>query len=280
MILVVLIWGTNFSMAKIALAQIPPTAFAAIRFIIASVMLWSLLRVREGAIPLPRGNIWKLIWIGVLGSGMYQIFYTFGLRITTAANAALIIATVPALVALFGALLGIERMTINIGIGVVLAFVGVVLVLLARGLSLSFDTIIGDLLILAAAACWTAYTLGVRTLTKDLSPLRITTLTMIVGAPMLLVASVPDLISMDWRGISLAAWGGLVYAAVLATVVAYVLWNNSVRAVGGSRTAVYGTIIPLVAALVAWPMLGEQPTILQGFGAVLIIAGVLMTRRT
>lgn len=279
MFLVVLIWGANFSITKLALSEIPPLAFAALRFASGGLLLWLMLRLREAPSPLPPGTFWKLVWVGIIGNTFYQIFFVLGLRITSAANAALIIATVPTMVALTSALLGIERLTRNISLGVLLAFAGVVLVVLARGLELSTETIIGDVLLLGCAVAWTIYTLGVRTLAGGLSPLRITTWTMITGVPGLVLASIPDLLRTDWARVSLGSWVGLSYSSLFSLVVAYVLWNQSVRVVGGNRTAIYGCVIPLIAALVAWPVLGEQPTWLQAAGATLIIGGVLLTRR-
>jgi drug/metabolite transporter (DMT)-like permease len=61
-------------------------------------------------------------------------------------------------------------------------------------------------------------------------------------------------------------------------VIAYLLWNHSVKAIGGTRTAIYMCVTPLVAAAGAWVLLGERPHALQGIGAVLIVAGVLLTR--
>jgi drug/metabolite transporter (DMT)-like permease len=279
MILVVLIWGANFSVVKLALAQIPPVAFAALRFAVAGVILYGLMRWREGAIQYPPGVLRKLIVMGIVGNTLYQICFTVGLSMTTAANSALMIATTPALVAFFGAALGIEKLTRNILIGIGMAISGVLLVLSARGLNFTPERLIGDLLPLAAAVCWTYYTLGVRTLSGGLSPLRITAMTMITGVPGLLLLATPELMSVRWAMIDVNAWAGLAYASLLGLVVAYVLWNNSVRVVGSNRTAIYGCAIPLVATLVAWPVLGELPTPLQGLGAIFIVAGVLISRR-
>lgn len=281
MLLVVLIWGANFPIIKIALEQLPPLTFAALRFDLAAIVMLLMLRMREGAIRFPTGrNFWKLAGLGFVGSALYQVFFTVGLSRTTAANGSLLIATAPAMVALFGSLLRIERMTRAVAFGVVLAFLGVALVVSANGLALSWQTIEGDILILIGAVCWAAYTLGVRQVAQGPSALAITTLTMLMGAIGLTLVSIPELAGINWRGVGAPAWIGVAYASLLGLVVAYFLWNNSVRIVGGNRTAIYGCGIPLVATLVAWPVLGEQPTLLQGVGAAMIIAGVLLTRRT
>lgn len=279
MLLVVLIWGGNFSLVKLALQQIPPLAFSALRFTIATVLLMLILRWREGRVRLPAGALWKLIWLGVVGNTVYQFFFSLGLSITTAANSALLVATTPVWVALLGAVVGVERLTRSVAAGVALAFAGIALVIAARGLTLSRATLPGDALVLTGVVCWSIYTLGVRTLPKSISSLRITALTMLTGTPGLVVLGAPGLLSIEWKRLGVSAWGGLAYAALLALVVAYVLWNLSIRKVGGSRTAVYTCVTPLVAAVVAWPLLGERPVPLQAVGAVLIVVGVLLTRR-
>lgn len=279
MIAVVVIWGLNFSLAKVALAEIPPLPFAALRFTSAAVLLWLILRWREGARPPTGKMLWKLIWIGLIGNTLYQACFVYGLALTSAANASLLIATTPAMVAFAGAFLGIEPLRRLTVAGIALAFAGVTLVIFGQGLHLGSENLVGDLLLMGCAVAWTAYTLGVRSLGGGLSPLAITTWTMITGAPGLLLVSLPQLLAVDWAGVGAAAWGGLAYSSLFALVVAYVLWNNSVRVAGSTRTAIYGCAIPMCAALFAWPILGEQPTWLQAAGAALIVAGVLLTRR-
>lgn len=280
MLLVVVIWGANFSIVKSSLTEIPPLAFATLRFATASVILLVFMLWREGKRALPdRRTLWKLTWVGIIGNTIYQALFTYSLTLTTAANGSLIIATTPALVALAAALLRIERIRQVMAIGITLAIGGVALVVAERGLALSGRGLLGDLLMLGAAICWTIYTLGVRTLGQGLSSLAITTWTMITGVPGMVLVSLPDWSTVAWSEVSLQAWLGLAYATILALVLAYVLWNNSVRIAGSARTAIYGCAIPLVATMIAWPLIGEQPTWVQGIGGLLIISGVLLTRR-
>jgi drug/metabolite transporter (DMT)-like permease len=86
-------------------------------------------------------------------------------------------------------------------------------------------------------------------------------------------------VRLDWGAVKWSAWAALAYATILSLVVAYLLWNRSVKAVGGTRTAIYMCVTPLFAVSGAWLLLGERPHPLQGVGAVLIVAGVLLTRR-
>ncbi len=83
---------------------------------------------------------------------------------------------------------------------------------------------------------------------------------------------------MDWSGVGPAGWGALAYATLLSLVLAYLLWNRSVQAVGASRTVIFMCLTPLVAVAGAAVMLGERPRPLQAVGAILIMAGVLLVR--
>jgi drug/metabolite transporter (DMT)-like permease len=278
MLTVCLIWGMNFGITKLALAEIPPLPFTAIRFAAASVLLWLIVRLLEGPTGVPAGAMKTLILLGVLGNTCYQLAFTVGLDHTTATNSALILSMLPTVVAVLGGLLGLERITRRMGWGIVIGTLGVVIVIATRGVGFRSDTLPGDLLTVAAVFCWAGYTLGLRRVPAGVSSLRVTTITTIAGTPGLLLAGLPGVLRLNWSAVSAQAWAGLGYAATFSLVFAYLLWNRSVKAVGGTRTAIYMCVTPLVAATGAWLLLGERPHALQGLGAVLIVTGVLLTR--
>ena len=278
MLLVCLIWGINFSVTKLAIGQIPPLPFTAIRFAIASLLLWMVLRLSEAPTVLRSSEMWRLVLLGVVGNTFYQLLFVLGLAHTSATNSSLILSTVPTVVAVFGGLLGLERVTPKMWVGIGLGTVGVALVIAAGGVEFSTGTLTGDLLTVAAVLCWAGYTVGLRTLPPGFTPLRVTTVTTIAGTPGLALAGLPGLLALEWGTVGALAWWSLAYATVLSLVVAYLLWNRSVKAVGGTRTAIYMCITPLVAVGAASLILGEHARPLQAVGAALIIAGVLLTR--
>ena len=278
MLVVCLLWGLNFSITKLALHQIPPLPFTAIRFTLASLLLWGVLRLVEGPDPMPRDGMKRLILLGLVGNTAYQLVFTVGLSRTTATNSALILSTVPTVVALLAGALGLERITTRMWTGIGLGTLGVVLVIATRGVGFHASTMAGDLLSVLAVLCWASYTVWLRRVPPAISPLRVTTITTIAGTPGLVLAGIPGLFRLPWHGVDPRAWLALVYAAVFSLVVAYLLWNRSVKAVGSTRTAIYMCVTPLVAVTGAWLLLGERPHPLQGVGAVLIVAGVVLTR--
>lgn len=279
MLLVVLIWGGNFAVLKTAYAQIAPFPFTAIRFTLATILMMLLLWWREGDCRFPQGTFWKFVWLGLIGNTIYQSLFANGLARTTSANSSLIVTTTPAMVALAGGLIGLERITRWTVLGLLLALGGILIVMGTRGAALSSRTLGGDLMILASVFGWTAYVLGMRTVKGHISSLRATTLTMITGTPGLLLLGAPGLLRTDWPHVGIASLFGVGYSAMLALVVCYLLYNRNVRLIGGVKTTIYACVIPVIAALIAWPVLGERPTWMQAIGATLIIAGVLVARR-
>jgi drug/metabolite transporter (DMT)-like permease len=278
MLLVCLIWGLNFSVTKFALEQIPPLPFTAIRFAAASLLLWVVLRLTEGPIRTATGGVKILVILGLVGNTCYQLAFTVGLSQTTATNSALILSTMPTVVALLAGALGLERITSRMWVGIALGTLGVILVIAIRGVGFHAKTIPGDLLTVLAVLCWAGYTVGLRRVPAGISPLRVTTVTTLAGTPVLILAGIPGMLRLSWDAVGVDTWLALGYAAVLSLVVAYLLWNRSVKAVGGTRTAIYMCITPLFAVGGAWLLLGERPHPLQGLGAILIVSGVLLTR--
>jgi drug/metabolite transporter (DMT)-like permease len=277
MLLVALIWGVNFSVTKGAFDTIPPFAFTAVRFALASLFLVPLVRRLEGVEPLPRGALVRLIVLGVVGNTLYQLAWISGLERTTASNSALILASMPTIVAVMAVVLGLEPFRPKVIGGVLVASLGVVLVVAARGTGFGAGTLAGDLLSLAAVVCWAGYTLGLRTLPADISALRVTMVTTVAGAPALLLAGLPSMVSLDWRAVGWEGWAAVAYSTVLSLLVAYLIWNRSVKVVGPSRTVIYMCLTPLVAVIAAAVLLGERPQPLQAVGAAHIIAGVVLT---
>ena len=278
MLLVVLIWGVNFTVTKGAFARFPPLAFTGVRFALASLLLVPLVRRLEGHDPLPRPVLGRLVVLGVVGNTLYQLGFISGLDRTTASNSALILAAMPSIVALLAVTLGFEPLRPKVLGGVLVATVGVVLVVAARGAGFGGSTLAGDLLTLGAVICWAGYTLGLRVLPPGISPLRVTMVTTVAGTPGLVLAGLPEMLGMDWSAVGWQGWAALGYATFLSLLVAYVIWNRSVQVVGPSRTVIYMCLTPLVAVVTAAVFLGERPMPLQAVGAALIIGGVLLTR--
>jgi drug/metabolite transporter (DMT)-like permease len=279
LLLMVVIWGVNFSVVKYGTTVIPPFAYNALRLALASVVLVAV--ARGTAHPKPtRRDVVALLWLGLLGNGVYQLLFIAGIARTRAGNAALLLAATPALVALIGRWRGSERVRARAWAGILLSMVGVGLVVFSRSPDGGkTSTLLGNLLILIGSVCWALYTVLIEPYTRRLSPVHTSAITMVVGTATVGAFAVPTLMSTDWTRIPLAAWGSIAYSGIGALAIAYVIWYRGVRVLGPTRTSMYSNLQPLAALLFAWLALGERPLPLQALGAATVIAGVLMTRR-
>lgn len=278
MILVTLFWGGNFTATKLAFTQIEPLAFTALRFVLATVVIWFIVRRVEGPVPLPTGTLRPLIVLGVVGNTCYQIFFVEGLSRTSATKSSLILAAMPVVVTVAASLLGVEKVSRRQVVAILLATVGVVIVVFARGGTLGGGISLGEVLLLGGVLTWALYTLLLRHWKLPISALRLTAWTLYTGTPGLVLVGIPALRRTDWSRMSLAGWGGTLYASLLSLIAAYILWNRGVAKLGAARTVAYNTIVPLIATVIAMVGLGERPGAAHLVGGVLIIGGVLLTR--
>jgi drug/metabolite transporter (DMT)-like permease len=280
LLFMVVIWAVNFSVAKIALEELSPLAFNAVRFPMAAALLYLVLRAR-GAVPLPtRAELPRVLALGLLGNLMYQMFFIFGLDRTRAGNASLLLASTPIITALLSAALGHERVRPRVWVGVVATFGGILLVVLGGRAELQTGraTIVGDLLMFGASITWAFYTVGSRALVERYGPLPITAWTLWIGSAGLVCAGILDALRTNWQSVDASTWAAVVYAGVLSIGVAYIIWYYGVDKLGNTRTAAYSNITPVIALGVAWLWLGEVPTTAQLAGTVVILTGVTVAQ--
>ena len=274
----VVLWGGNYIIVKAALAVLSPLAFNGIRFTLAAATLGLFAWIRGAPRP-DRATLLRLGTLGILGNTIYQILFIEGLAHTRAGNAALIMAAIPVQTAVFSHLRGHERLRGRDIAGMSLSAAGLVTIVLGGGTAVGVgDTLLGDVLMLAATVCWSLYTLGTKPFTDTIGPTAATAWTMALGALPLLLVCAPALAAQDWDRVTPPAWGAVVFSSLGALVVAYLIWYRGVQRLGPARTAMYSNFTPVVAVLAAWLWLGETPTFWQAGGAAGIFGGIWVTR--
>ncbi|HEX5724763.1 MAG TPA: EamA family transporter, partial [Longimicrobiaceae bacterium] len=279
--LMVFVWGVNFAVVKRALVAFEPLAFNALRFVIASGFVFVVLRVRlrRGGIGAPeRRHVPRFIALGLLGNVLYQACFILGLDRTRAGHASLVLALTPVITAFLSMLTGHERPGPRTWAGAATSIFGIALVT-GSGLALEGSgALLGDLVLLCACVTWAAYTVGARPMVQRYGALRTTAWTLWVGALGLLVVGAPSLAAQEWRGIEPAAWGGVVFSALFAIGLAYLIWYRGVEKIGNTRTAIFSNLTPVVAMAAAALLLGERPSGWALLGAALTITGVMTVR--
>jgi drug/metabolite transporter (DMT)-like permease len=272
-------WAGNFIVVKGAIEVLPPVGFSFLRYCIAAITLLVLLRVREGAIRLPRGDVVKILALGALGFGCYQILWPVALQSIPAGDSALLIATTPVMTALLAMAVGADSPNAVKLIGAFISFAGVALVIAAgQGLVLG-ASLVGDVLTLIAAACWSVYTVFGATILRRHSPLITTTWAIIAGAVFLAPAGIAQLANADLSGFGLPVVLALLYSGTLAAGFANVIIFNGVKLLGPTRVNALQFLVPALAVGMAAIFLSEPIRPIQLVGGAIILAGVALLRR-
>lgn len=298
LLLMVVIWAGNYSVVKHVLEEVRPLAFNGLRLTIASLLfgLGWLATVRypaatgarlgrgpasvfSTAAPITRHDWQVLVALGLIGHCGYQICFITGLARTTVANSALISGCSPIAIALLSAATGHERVSRAHWTGALLSLVGIYLVA-GRTATLDRQALIGDLLIFGSVLCWAVFTVFSRPLLARLSPMVVTSASMMIGSIAFLAIAMPDLLRTDWAALSGTAWLVVVGSALLALNLAYLIWYTAVQQIGSARTSIYSNMVPPVAMAIATLVLHERVDALKLLGAAAVVGGVAVTRLT
>ncbi len=282
LLLMVMIWGANFSVVKVAMRDFPELAFNALRLVIGSSMfgaaIWWTRRGGRALIASISNADWlRLLILGVVGHFVYQLLFLGGLKRTSVGNGSLIVGSSPVVIALLSSLAGYERVTPLRWFGVFLALAGLYLVVGHR-VDWSMDSRVGDALMVGSLLCWAIYSVGAQPLLKRHSPLVVTGVSMTIGGLLYVAFAAPVLLSLEWRSISALSWWLMIASAVLALSVSYLIWYTALQRLGSTRTSVYSYLTPVMAMIVAALWLDEPISRNQIAGAATILAGLFVTR--
>lgn len=291
LVLMVLIWGINYSVIKRAFDEIPPQPFNAVRMLIATSVfmtgMWIAARANQRGMKVSRifytdsrpttRDKWQLVGLGLIGHFLYQICFVGGVAGTSVSNSALIIGATPVVVALATALLGHERIGLLHWLGAATSAFGIYLVV-GHGADFGGAHFKGDLLVLTSVACWSIYSLGAASLIKRHSPLFVTGMTFAIGCVPYVIYVSPQMAAINWLHLSTYVYVSTVLSALLALCVAYLIWYTGVQAIGVARTSLYSNLVPVIAMAVAAIWLGEAVTVTKAVGAAAVLTGLFLTR--
>ncbi|MFW6334415.1 MAG: DMT family transporter [Desulfosalsimonas sp.] len=282
MLAVINFWGLTFLFTKLGLKSLDPLSFANLRVAVAALALAVMAVFAAGTEAGGRMGAkdhFLAAGLGLLGMACFPFFFSLAMNYTSAANAGLIFGTTPVAVALISSIAGLERLGILQWTGLLLSFAGIAFIIVPSGLQVRPETIQGDLLMVAAMLNWSLYTVLNRFVPGRHSGLRFTACASLWGIAGLSLLSLGTLADLNPGQILPVSWLGGVCAGLFGTAVSYVIWNNAVRNIGPSKTAVYLNLVPLIASVSGFVILGEVIGMYHLIAAMFIIPGVIMTRK-
>ena len=279
LLLTAFLWGGTWIAGRSAVQEMAPLAVASWRFLLASLAIGLLLVRREG---FPRWTIGDWLVLGSLGlTGVfcYNVFFLYGLQHVEAGRGALVVAFIPAIIAIADWLLFHMPMPPLRALGVVLAMFGCLLVVTQGEPARLFkgEVGFGEWLLLGTALSWTAYTLINRGITARFSPLTMTFGGCLSGWVMLTICALVEGSLFDFSATTWRAPASVAFLGLLGTAVAFTWYSEAIAHIGSTRAAAFINLVPVFAVLLGALLLGERlgASVLAGGAAV--ICGVLMT---
>ena len=276
------LWSVNYLVARSAAETVAPHLLALGRWAIAGLLLlafsWPEISQKRAAIALE----WKQFLVfGALGMWICGAFVYIGARTTSAGNIGLLYSVSPVMIALVSTWFLKERMGPLQWSGVLLAFAGVLHVVLKGqwgGLA-QVELTIGDAWILAAVLSWTVYSLLLKAWPSAFGPMARLTLIVLGGIPVLIPFTIVEALWFMPTQVSWATFGYIVAAALFPGFGAYLSYSFMQRELGAARVGVVLYLGPIYAAVTGYLVLGEPVRGFHWLGAALILPGIYLATR-
>jgi drug/metabolite transporter (DMT)-like permease len=265
---------------KLGLIDLSPVPYNAARMIIATIVALTALFLSRSYRPFQKRDYIPLLTVSIFGFFLFQLFFTVGVQRTTAGNASFILSLLPVSVVIINRIFRIEKITKPVAIGILFSLAGIACIILGSGkeLSLSDKHISGTLFILIAQIGYGYYTVFSRPLLERYSTYQITAAIITISTILFAVVSIPSVLSVSWKAVSLKAWLSVSYSGIFALCIGNFIWIWGTGIIGSMRASVFNNLAPVFAVITGYILLGETFGPLQIAGAAGIFIAIWITR--
>jgi drug/metabolite transporter (DMT)-like permease len=271
--------GCYVGLSKLLVAALPIFLLAWLRFGIAAVAMAHWVRRRPGDAALSAHDRKLLFWESFLGNFLFSICMLFGVALTSAVAAGVVMAAIPAAVALLSRIFLGEHIRARVWAAIALAGAGIALLALQKNQSGQPDSAAthwGYLLLLGAVLCEASYVVIGKRLTGNLSPRRISALINLWGLVLVTPFGLWQAWRFDFAAVPASVWALLLFYSIAASMVTVWLWMQGLRHVPAPQAGVFTVMLPISAALVGVLFLGEAFGSMHLVAFALALAGLLL----
>jgi len=280
--------GSYVALSKPLVAALPVFLLAWLRFGIGALAMPHWLRKPIDEPPMSAGTKRLLFLESFLGNFLFTVCMLFGVSLTTAVSAGVIMAAIPTMVALLSWLFLRERIGLRVWLAIGLAVTGIALFSLSKselhtnisqGLEADFTNNLewlGNLLVFGAVVCEASYAVIGKKLTGSMSPRRITSLINLWGLALMTPFGLYAAWTFDFGSVTPGLWLLLVFYGLAASVWTVWLWMTGLKTVPAARAGVFTVMLPISAALVGVGVLGEDLSAMQVLAFGLCLVGVVL----
>ncbi len=273
LLLTMFLWGLAWPVGRLLATNLPPVSIAVLRYAIVVPVLFGVLRVKGQSLRIERKWIVNLFVMGVFSTTLYQIFFLYGVRYAAASDDSLVIGIGPVLVAIMASFVLKERLTKTKGLGFISGLAGIGVISLLSPNNDVLNRPLGISLVFGGAIAYAIYTVTLRRFVASNradNP---------VSAPSSL-AILAWISLFGWLFLrSPLSWLGILYLALLSTVVGYFFYVVGVSKIGAGRAAIFGNLVPVFGVMTSVLLLKENLSPWHGVSFLLILTGVILVNR-
>ena len=249
LIAVLFAWSINYIVGKITLTHFTALTLASFRLQISALVLLSLYFSRRNRTPLNRRDLWTFAYLGFFGYAINQGGFVTGLSLTTSEHSVIIVALGPILILAMARAMGLETLTPGKVFGMLISFCGVILLETDSGSPLHSPLLLGDLISLAGTLGYSIYTVLAKRVARTYDTISINAFSATVGAIVWLPVALRQGGRLNWAGVGLPGWAGLLYMVLFSSVGGYLLFYWLLRHMEASRVVVVNYFQPVVVVL-------------------------------
>jgi drug/metabolite transporter (DMT)-like permease len=272
--------GSYVGLSKVLVLVFPVFLLAWLRFGIAAVAMAGWVRRESGYAPLSAHDRWLLFLESFFGNFLFSVFMLFGVSMTSALAAGVIMAGLPAAVALLSLVFLGERVAPRVAIGIGCAVGGIALVSLSKKTDAagadSTTSLLGNLMLLGAVTCEATYVVIGKKLAGHVGPKRISALINLWGLLLVTPFGLWQALRFDFGAVPAASWWLLLFYSIAASMITVWLWMTGLKHVAASSAGVFTVLLPVSAAAVGVLFLGERFSVAQAGAFALALLGVVL----
>ncbi|MFH7832942.1 DMT family transporter [Bacillus luti] len=273
------IWGGMYVVSKYVLDFIPPLTLVWLRFIIAFVVLYAILKITEKK-QQKKATIgkkdWLLFaWIGFIGYFISITCQFIGTKLSDAHTGSLVTSATPAFMVIFAALILKEKLTARRLLSTIIATIGVIIVI---GWDIEIGSyFIGTIILVGAAITWALLSIYVKIASARFSSLVITTCAIFFSLFFITPFMIWELQSTSIETVNTYVILGVIYLGVVSTAGAFFLWNKGLELMDASIGSLFFFFQPIVGSMLGWLLLNETLNSNFFIGGILIVCSVFIT---
>lgn len=269
-----LVWSTSFVATKLAYASFPPLTLGALRFVIAGIALSVALLIRREFVKPSAGDLAVLALSGFLGITLYFALENIGVQLTSASNAALIIAAYPAITMLMDRVVyGVKFHWLK-GLGVAIAIFGVYLISYSGA---GNGRLAGNIILFGAGFVWAFYSFATRKVVNKYPAVTVSFYQTLAGTILFIPLTLLE--RAEWRAPTAQSMFVAVYLGILCSVVAFMLYNYGLRKLPPTTAIMLANLTPVFGVLFSALVLQEELHARQLIGGAVVIFGVYLSVR-